>query len=194
MLSPTQHYLVSIRLTRKISFVTSFTISKWLKKYYFQVCFWLSLKDKRLMVKPRVKLVKEHPDPALHHRFLVCQLKDSLLVYLQALIVTIHNINFFSYFFKNFFSYLYKFFLLLLYKHFLLFLFKLFLLFLYKLFLLFLYKLFLLFLYKLFLLLLYKLFLLFLYKLFLLFLCKHFLLFLCKLFLLFLYKLFLLFL
>jgi hypothetical protein len=31
----TQHYLVWIRLQRKISFVKSFTISKWLKKYYF---------------------------------------------------------------------------------------------------------------------------------------------------------------
>ena len=40
--TPTQHYLVSIRLQRKISFVTSFTISKWLKKYYStETCFWL---------------------------------------------------------------------------------------------------------------------------------------------------------
>jgi hypothetical protein len=31
--TPTQHYLFWIRL--KISFVTSFTISKWLKKHYF---------------------------------------------------------------------------------------------------------------------------------------------------------------
>ena len=35
-LNPTQHYLVWIRLQRKISFVTSFTNSKWLKKYYFR--------------------------------------------------------------------------------------------------------------------------------------------------------------
>ena len=37
MLPPTltQLYLVSIRFRRKISFVTSFTISDWLKKYYF---------------------------------------------------------------------------------------------------------------------------------------------------------------
>ena len=37
MLPPTptqQHYLVLIRLQRKISFVASFTISRWLKKYY----------------------------------------------------------------------------------------------------------------------------------------------------------------
>ena len=34
MLPPTQHYLVWIRLQGKISFVTSFTISKSLKKYY----------------------------------------------------------------------------------------------------------------------------------------------------------------
>ena len=33
--TPTQHYLVWNRLQRKISFVTSFTISKWLKKYYY---------------------------------------------------------------------------------------------------------------------------------------------------------------
>ena len=34
--TPTQFYLVWIRFWRKISFVTSFTISKWLKKYYFR--------------------------------------------------------------------------------------------------------------------------------------------------------------
>ena len=34
--TPTQLYLVSIKFRRKISFVTSFTISDWLKKYY---CF-----------------------------------------------------------------------------------------------------------------------------------------------------------
>ena len=33
--TPTKLYLVSIRFRRKISFVTSFTISKCLKKYYF---------------------------------------------------------------------------------------------------------------------------------------------------------------
>ena len=33
--TPTQHYLLWIRFRRKISYVTSFTISKWLKKYYF---------------------------------------------------------------------------------------------------------------------------------------------------------------
>ena len=32
--TPTQLYFVSIRFRRKISFVTSFTISNWLKKYY----------------------------------------------------------------------------------------------------------------------------------------------------------------
>ena len=35
--TPTQLYLVSIRFQRKISFVTSFTISNWLKKYYFSL-------------------------------------------------------------------------------------------------------------------------------------------------------------
>ena len=46
--TPTQLSLVSIRFRRKISFVTSFTISNWLKKYYFHVllfydffCFFL---------------------------------------------------------------------------------------------------------------------------------------------------------
>ena len=34
--TPTQLYLVSIRFRRKISFVTSFTISNRLKKYYFK--------------------------------------------------------------------------------------------------------------------------------------------------------------
>ena len=43
MLPPTQHYLVSIRLLRKISFVTSFTIFKWLKKYFFYPCNILSI-------------------------------------------------------------------------------------------------------------------------------------------------------
>ena len=33
--NPKQHYLVLIRLQRKISFVTSFTISKWLKIMIF---------------------------------------------------------------------------------------------------------------------------------------------------------------
>ena len=33
--TPTQHYLVWIRLQRKTSFVTSFTISNWIKKYYY---------------------------------------------------------------------------------------------------------------------------------------------------------------
>ena len=38
----TQHYLVWIRLQLKISFVTSFTISKWLKKYCisYQIYLW----------------------------------------------------------------------------------------------------------------------------------------------------------
>ena len=35
--TPTQFYLVWIRFRRKISFVMSFTISEWLKKYYFIV-------------------------------------------------------------------------------------------------------------------------------------------------------------
>ena len=34
---PTQLYLVWIRFRRKISSVTSFTISKWLKKYCFDI-------------------------------------------------------------------------------------------------------------------------------------------------------------
>ena len=33
--TPTQHYLVWIRFRHKIFFFASFTISKWLKKYYF---------------------------------------------------------------------------------------------------------------------------------------------------------------
>ena len=39
--TPTQLYLVWIRFRRKISFDTSFTISKWLKKYYsfFMQCY-----------------------------------------------------------------------------------------------------------------------------------------------------------
>ena len=36
---PKKIYLVWIRFRRKISFVTSFTISKWLKKYHYQ--FWI---------------------------------------------------------------------------------------------------------------------------------------------------------
>ena len=41
MLPPTstQLYHVSIRFRRKISFVTSFTISNWLKKYYLKLLF-----------------------------------------------------------------------------------------------------------------------------------------------------------
>ena len=35
----TQHYLVWIRLQRKVSFVKSFTFFKWLKKYYFQLYY-----------------------------------------------------------------------------------------------------------------------------------------------------------
>ena len=35
MLPPTQHYLVSIRPQRKITLVKSFSISKWLKMYYY---------------------------------------------------------------------------------------------------------------------------------------------------------------
>ena len=35
--APYQHYLVWIRLQHKISFVASFTISKWLKKYYTKI-------------------------------------------------------------------------------------------------------------------------------------------------------------
>ena len=39
--TPTQLHLVSIRFRRKISFVTSFTISNRLKKYYFwSAKFW----------------------------------------------------------------------------------------------------------------------------------------------------------
>ena len=38
--TPTQYYLVRIRLQRIISFVTSFKISKWLKKYYFMLRFF----------------------------------------------------------------------------------------------------------------------------------------------------------
>ena len=47
-LTPTQHYLAGIRLQRKIYFVTSFTISKWLKKSLFMI-----LKDfsQRLVLK-----------------------------------------------------------------------------------------------------------------------------------------------
>ena len=37
MLPPTTHFIVGIRLQRKISFFTAFTISKWLKKYYFSI-------------------------------------------------------------------------------------------------------------------------------------------------------------
>ena len=33
--TPTEHYLVWIRLQQKISYVASFAFSKWLKKYYF---------------------------------------------------------------------------------------------------------------------------------------------------------------
>ena len=33
--TPTQLYLVSIRFRHKISFVTTFTFSNWLKKYYY---------------------------------------------------------------------------------------------------------------------------------------------------------------
>ena len=44
-LTPTQHYLVWIRFQRKISFVTSFTISKWLKKYLLYIELSLSDQD-----------------------------------------------------------------------------------------------------------------------------------------------------
>ena len=41
MLPPTQHYLAWIRLQRKISFVKSFTISKWLKNTVLCQIKWL---------------------------------------------------------------------------------------------------------------------------------------------------------
>ena len=43
ILTPTQHNLELIRLQRKISIVTSFTISKWLKKYFFKGFLHISL-------------------------------------------------------------------------------------------------------------------------------------------------------
>ena len=60
------------------------------------------------MVKPRVKLVKEHPVlvlhqdvPVLHQDILLCH-KDSSLVYLKALTITIHNIEFCPFSMKTF--------------------------------------------------------------------------------------------
>ena len=47
--TPTQHYLVLITLQRIISFVMSFTISRWLKKYYYYDTFFIE----RLTIDPK---------------------------------------------------------------------------------------------------------------------------------------------
>ena len=44
--TPTQLYLVLIWFRHKISFVTSFTISKWLKKYYRYYNFFIKINIK----------------------------------------------------------------------------------------------------------------------------------------------------
>ena len=50
--TPTQLNLVSIRFRRKISFVTSFTIFNWLKKYYISYCpDYPPLNSRRIKIK-----------------------------------------------------------------------------------------------------------------------------------------------
>ena len=68
--SPTQLYLVSSRFRRKISFVTSFTISNWLKKYYLSQLKKMELVKKICTITLTVGwLKKKQLDRAERHDF-----------------------------------------------------------------------------------------------------------------------------
>ena len=81
--TPTQLYLVSIRFWRKISFVTSFIISNWPKKYYYSYVWKYFInwdKEFKLISHKKTRLSKQNQRRVQCRDKLFCPLPPLLSV------------------------------------------------------------------------------------------------------------------